>query len=358
MRHHRARLLHVLVLAPVAAIFAGVLGPTPHALAAASKAPAPVVITVDPGFGGQPTSGHPRTASETGAIGANGLLEKTVDLDVGLRLAALLRADLVDVVITRSTDVYVSDARRLQISIARHATLVVSLHANTSSDPRSDGSMVMYPTAASAALAQTLDDALTAQITNDGVPDDGFALGDAAWLDNPVPVATVEIAYLSNPTDAALMATGRFRGDVAIGVRNGIEAYMPGIIAKRNAILAWRHAHHVAAAPSSLTPASATVPGTNGFQFGPVIAWLVGLSLVGVVLLFRDTVARVLVVLLALIARLLGGVKWVQRAAIRRRRRRQRAYTSVEHTHTRVTRANDASRRNVQRSSVYDDIPM
>jgi N-acetylmuramoyl-L-alanine amidase len=261
-------------------------------------------------------------------------------------------------VMTRSTDVHVSVARRVHISLAHHAALVVSIHANTSSDPRTDGSMVMYPTAASALLAQTLDDALTAQITNDGVPDDGFALGDAAWLDNPVPTATVEMAYLSNPTDAALMATGRFRQDVAIGVRNGIEAYMPGIIAKRNAILAWRHAHHIAASPGSLTPASAAVPGTNGFQFGPVIAWLLGLSLLGVVLLFRDAVARVLVVLIALIGRLLGGVVWVQRAAIRRRRRRQRAYTSVEHTHTQATRANDASRRDAQRSTVYDDIPM
>jgi N-acetylmuramoyl-L-alanine amidase len=349
MRHHRARPLHVLVLAPVAAILAGVLGPTPRAFASATKAPAPIAVTVDPGFGGR---------SNDGATGVNGLLEKTVALDVGLRLSALLRADLVDVVMTRITDVYVSDARRLQISSAHHVTLVVSIHANTSSDPRTDGSMVMYPTAASAALAQTLDDALTAQIANDGVPDDGFALGDAAWLGNPVPVATVDMGYLSNPTDAALMSTARFREDVAIGVRNGVEAYMPGIIARRNAILAWRHAHHGAATSGALTPASATVPGTNGFQFAPVIAWLAGLSLVGVVLLFRDAVARMLVVLIALIGRLLGGVMWVQRAAIRRQRRRQRAYTSVERTHTRVTRANDASRRNAQRSSVYDDIPM
>ena len=345
MRHHRARFLNVLVLAPVAAIFAGVLGPTPRAFASATKAPAPIAVTVDPGFGGR---------SNDGATGVNGILEKTVALDVGLRLSALLRADLVDVVMTRTTDVYVSDTRRRQISTARHAALVVSIHANTSSDPRADGSMVLYPTAASAALAQTLDDALTAQITNDGVPDDGFAVGDAAWLDNPVPAATVAMAYLSNPTDAALMATGRFREDVAIGVRNGIEAYMPGIIARRNAILAWRRAHHGAATRGALTPASATVPGTNGFQFGPVIAWLVGLSLVGVILLFRDAVARVIVVLIALIGRLLAGVMSVQRAAIRRRRRRQREYTHATH----ATHASDVSRSPTQRRSVYDDIPM
>ena len=193
--------------------------------------------------------------------------------------------------------------------------------------------MVLYPTAASAALAQTLDDALTAQITNDGVPDDGFAVGDAAWLDNPVPAATVAMAYLSNPTDAALMATGRFREDVAIGVRNGIEAYMPGIIARRNAILAWRRAHHGAATRGALTPASATVPGTNGFQFGPVIAWLVGLSLVGVILLFRDAVARVIVVLIALIGRLLAGVMSVQR------RRSDDGADGSADTRTRRTRA-------------------
>jgi hypothetical protein len=131
-------------------------------------------------------------------------------------------------------------------------------------------------------------------------------------------------------------------------VRNGVEAYVPAIVARRNAILAWRHTHHGA---GSLIPASATVPGTNGFEFGPVIGWLVGLSLVGVILLFRDAVARLLVVLIALIGRLLAGVMWVQRAAIRRRRRRQRVAAPV-------SREAGVSRNNAQRPSVYDDIPM
>ena len=105
---HRARSLHVLALAPVAAIFAGVLGPTSHALAAAPKAPAPIVVTVDAGHGGQPSAAHPTTPFDPGAIGTNGLLEKDVDLDVASRLAALLRADLVDVVMTRTSDVHLT----------------------------------------------------------------------------------------------------------------------------------------------------------------------------------------------------------------------------------------------------------
>jgi N-acetylmuramoyl-L-alanine amidase len=349
---HRARSLHILALAPVAAIVAGVLGPTPHALAAASKAPVPIVVAVDPGHGGQPTPAHPSIPFDPGAIGTNGLLEKDVDLDVGTRLAALLRADLVAVVMTRTTDVYVSAARRVKVSAAHHPALVVSIHATTAASPRTEGSLVLYPTQASAAFAQTLSDALTAQITADGVSDGGVTLGDNAWLHNRAPTATIEMGYLSNRNDAALMAAASFRQDVASAVRNGIEAYMPGIIARRDAIRAWRSGHPGGVLPGSLAPASAALPGTNGFQFGPVIAWLAGISAVGLVLLFRDAAARVLVVLGAVVVRLLGSVMWLRRAAIRRRRRRQRTrgYAQVD----------PAPEQQVvgRRSSVYDDIPL
>ena len=206
---------------------------------------------------------------------------------------------------------------------------------------------MLYPTSASAAFAQTLSDALTAQIAADGVRGGGVELGDPAWAHNPVPVATVEMGYLSNRTDASLMVSASFRQDVAVGLRDGVEAYMPAIIARRDAIRAWRSGHPGTVAPGSLTPASATLPGTSGFQFGPVIAWLAGIGIVGVVLLFRDAVARVLVVLIALVLRLFGGVLWLRRAAIRRRRRRRRFSPDLP--------VEDPVPRS---GSVYDDIPL
>lgn len=348
---HRARSLHVLVLAPAAAILAGVLGPAPRALAAAARAPTPIVVTVDPAHGGQPTPAHPHTPFDPGTIGVNGLLEKGVDLDVATRLAALLRADLVRVVMTRTADVYVSAARRERLSVAHHAVLVVSIHASTSTNRRVDGSLVRPATPASSAFAQTLSDALSAQISGDGVPDRGVAYGDSVWVHSPVPAASVEMAHLSNPAEAVLMTTAAFRQDVAIGIRDGVEAYMPGIIARRNAIIAWRRTHPGAGGTGSLEPASAALPGTNGFQFAPVIAWLIAISLVGVLLLLRDAVARVLVVLIALVAHIVRGVCSLQRAAIRRRRRRQRrdAFAAP------ATASPPPSRRT---GSVYDDIPL
>ena len=187
MRVPRARFLHILAIAPVAAIAAGVLGPAPHALAASSQPPAPIVVTVDPAFGGQPTPSRPGVRFDPGAIGVNGLLEKDVDLDVGKRLAALLRADLVNVVMTRSTDAYVSASRRAQLSKAHHAVLVISVGAATAANPNTRGTLVLYPGSAGKAFAQTVSDALAAQVTTDGLPDGGTALGDVSWFTSTSP---------------------------------------------------------------------------------------------------------------------------------------------------------------------------
>ena len=333
-------------MAPVAAIAAGVLGSAPHALAAA-RAPAPIVITIDPAHGGRPDPAHPSRPFDLGAIAVNGLVEKNVDLDVGTRLAKLLREDLVDVVMTRSSDVYVAPAHREQISIAHHAALVVSIQANASANPRIGGSLVRYPTAASAAFAQTVSDALTAQISVDGTPDGGTGLGDAAWVRNPAPVASVAMGYLTNLSDSALMETASFRQDVAIGLRDGIEAYLPSIVARRDAIRAWRSAHPGMVPPGSFAPASATLGGTNGFQFGAVIAWLAAISAAGLVLLFRDAVGRFLVVFIALLVRLIGGVMWLATYAVRRGHRRPR-----------VSVGRHAEPEQVRSGSVYHDIPL
>src|ERR1700720_1285394 len=103
---HRARSLHILAIAPVAAIVAAVLGLTPQALAASSSAPAPIVITVDPGHGGRSTPTNPGAPSDPGEIGINGLVEKNVDSVVGLRLVALLRATRLEVDVILDETVY------------------------------------------------------------------------------------------------------------------------------------------------------------------------------------------------------------------------------------------------------------
>ena len=79
------------------------------------------VIVIDAGHGGV----------DPGAVGANGLLEKNVVLGVSRQLRAQLAATgRYTVILTRSTDVFVSLNDRLRISRESQADLFISLHAD------------------------------------------------------------------------------------------------------------------------------------------------------------------------------------------------------------------------------------
>lgn len=79
------------------------------------------VVVIDPGHGG----------IDPGASGPSNLLEKTVVLDVGRRLGKVLEASgRYEVLLTRTTDVYVSLDDRLELSRRNAASLFISLHAD------------------------------------------------------------------------------------------------------------------------------------------------------------------------------------------------------------------------------------
>lgn len=91
------------------------------------------VVVLDPGHGGY----------DSGAVGATGLLEKTVTLDVAFRLRELLvRADVCEVVLTREDDVFVPLADRVQLAQSHRAHLLISLHADALSDRKVSGASV------------------------------------------------------------------------------------------------------------------------------------------------------------------------------------------------------------------------
>jgi N-acetylmuramoyl-L-alanine amidase len=87
-------------------------------------------IVIDAGHGGH----------DPGTIGRGGLQEKSLVLDVALRLEKLVRSELgADVVMTRSTDVFIPLEERTAIANARGADLFLSIHANSSRNPGARG---------------------------------------------------------------------------------------------------------------------------------------------------------------------------------------------------------------------------
>jgi len=92
-------------------------------------------IVVDPGHGGH----------DSGAVGPSGVMEKDVVLSIGLRLRALLKEELdLDVVMTRSTDVFIPLEERTAIANKVNADLFVSVHANAAPNRAAAGIETYY----------------------------------------------------------------------------------------------------------------------------------------------------------------------------------------------------------------------
>ncbi len=91
-------------------------------------------IVVDAGHGGY----------DPGAIGKTGLREKNVNLDVANRLAKILSEEGFKVVMTRSSDDFVSLEKRVKISNAAKADLFISIHSNANTEREKNGFEVYH----------------------------------------------------------------------------------------------------------------------------------------------------------------------------------------------------------------------
>ena len=92
-------------------------------------------IVVDPGHGGH----------DPGAVGPSGIQEKDVVLAIGLRLRELFKEELgVDVVMTRSTDIFIPLEERTAIANKVGADLFLSVHANAAPNRSAAGIETYY----------------------------------------------------------------------------------------------------------------------------------------------------------------------------------------------------------------------
>lgn len=92
-------------------------------------------VVVDPGHGGH----------DPGAVGPNGIQEKDVVLAIGLKLKELFTEDLgLDVVMTRSTDIFIPLEERTAIANKVNADLFLSVHANAANNRSAAGIETYY----------------------------------------------------------------------------------------------------------------------------------------------------------------------------------------------------------------------
>lgn len=228
---------------------------------AAPPPPVPVrphlrTIILDPGHGGH----------DPGAISRAGLREKSVVLDVALRLKELLQRDGFRVVMTREKDRFISLSGRSEIANREGADLFISVHANASRRRSISGYEVYYLSEATDDHARSLEAAenislpeevgkvaprtaaivwdllyseyreesreLAASVCqglknrripfqNRGVKTARFAVLKGARM----PAVLVEIGFISHSQEEARLREAPYRQAIAEGVRNGIASF-------------------------------------------------------------------------------------------------------------------------------------
>ncbi|MFE4710992.1 MULTISPECIES: N-acetylmuramoyl-L-alanine amidase [unclassified Paenibacillus] len=176
------------------------------------------VIVLDAGHGG----------SDPGAGSLNKLKEKDFTLAVVLKIEALLKNEPnTQVVLTRSGDTYPTLQERAKLANNLNASLFVSVHGNsppvgTKTSP--SGTETHYSRKESLQFAQIVHKYL---IQATGLPDRGIKQTSLhVTRETKMPAILLEVGFLTNAKDEALMYSDDFQQKVAEAVVAGIKEYL------------------------------------------------------------------------------------------------------------------------------------
>jgi N-acetylmuramoyl-L-alanine amidase len=202
------------------------------ALDSSSTSAATPLVCLDPGHGG----------SDPGAVNGS-LREADVNLDVAQALSARLADTGIDSILTRTDDSTKSSRARYEVCNAQNATILVSVHTNSVSDPSIDGTLAIYFHRDDKVLAQALHDAMWSKLEPTAPEPDAFidfglkkdALG--VLLKSDMPAATTEPVFMSHPGEATRLAATVSdcpdatndlcrRAQIAEALYTGIDAYL------------------------------------------------------------------------------------------------------------------------------------
>lgn len=181
------------------------------------------LIVIDPGHASLQSG-----ASDPGAIGPHRIYERDVVLAIANRLKKQLEAVGAFVLMTRAGDTNLTLAGRAALANRNNADAFISIHANANYSASISGtSTYYYGGSGQPAVRKKLAGLVqTEMVKSLGRINRGVLTANFAVLrETTVPSILVETAFISNPTEEALLTSADFQERSAAGIINGLTRF-------------------------------------------------------------------------------------------------------------------------------------
>lgn len=169
-------------------------------------------VFIDPGHGG-----HDNGSSH------NGYFEDLFNLQISNKVAQKLKQHNIKVLISRTSDTYLSLSQRTRMSNSSGADLFISIHQNASESSSPNGVETFYM-GNNEKLAKTIQQNL---VQSTSAKDRGYKVANLQVLrDNNLPAVLVECGFISNPEEGDKLYTKHYQEKIADGIVKGILQYL------------------------------------------------------------------------------------------------------------------------------------